>query len=33
VIGAAAAAGGGLLICLLAHCFGGGSGPVSPDKP
>jgi hypothetical protein len=33
LIGAAAAAGGGLLICLLAHCFGGGSGPVSPSQP
>jgi len=32
VIGATAV-GGGLLICLLAHCFGGGSGPVSPSTP
>lgn len=23
----------GILICLLAHCFGGGSGPVSPSQP
>lgn len=30
---AAGAAGTGILICWLAHCFGGGSGPVSPDKP
>jgi hypothetical protein len=30
---AAGAVGTGILICLLAHCFGGGSGPVSPDKP
>jgi hypothetical protein len=30
---AAGAVGTGILICWLAHCFGGGSGPVSPDKP
>jgi len=23
----------GILICLLAHCFGGGSRPVSPSQP
>ncbi|HEY6337150.1 MAG TPA: hypothetical protein VIW68_01525 [Candidatus Sulfotelmatobacter sp.] len=26
-------AGTGILICLIAHCFGGGSGPVSPSQP
>jgi hypothetical protein len=30
---AAGAVGTGLLICLIAHCFGGGSGPVSPSQP
>jgi len=30
---AAGAVGTGVLICWLAHCFGGGSGPVSPEKP
>jgi hypothetical protein len=30
---AAGAVGTGILICLLAHCFGGGSGPVSPSQP
>ncbi len=30
---AGGAVGTGVLICWLAHCFGGGSGPVSPDKP
>jgi hypothetical protein len=29
----AGAAGTGLLICVIAHCFGGGSGPVSPSQP
>ncbi len=29
----AGAVGTGILICLLAHCFGGGSGPVSPSQP
>jgi len=29
----AGAAGTGILICLLVHCFGGGSGPVSPSQP
>ncbi|HLW85892.1 MAG TPA: hypothetical protein VKR60_11815 [Candidatus Sulfotelmatobacter sp.] len=30
---ATGAGGAGILICLLAHCFGGGSGPVSPSQP
>jgi hypothetical protein len=30
---AAGGVGAGILICLLAHCFGGGSGPVSPSQP
>ncbi len=30
---ATGAAATGILICLLAHCFGGGSGPVSPSRP
>lgn len=30
---AAGAVGTGLLICVIAHCFGGGSGPVSPSQP
>ncbi|MGA9978807.1 MAG: hypothetical protein WBQ08_09240 [Candidatus Sulfotelmatobacter sp.] len=29
----AGAVGTGVLICWLAHCFGGGSGPVSPSQP
>jgi len=29
----AGAVGTGILICWLAHCFGGGSGPVSPSQP
>jgi hypothetical protein len=29
----AGAVGTGILICLLAHCFGGGSRPVSPSQP
>jgi len=29
----AGAVGTGLLICVIAHCFGGGSGPVSPSQP
>ena len=30
---AAGAVGTGIIICLIAHCFGGGSGPVSPSQP
>jgi hypothetical protein len=30
---AVGAAGTGILACVLAHCFGGGSGPASPIVP